>query len=358
MASPKCRVARPVGRISSVMRVDPETAEVERFKLYSVKELLKLCDPAWLIKGLFRVGAFVVLYGPPGDGKTFLALDWALSIARGCQWNGRATKRGTVVYVAAEGGRSIRKRVAAWLKCHKLKNLRHAFFLLEAVQVREAEDLELVKERIDDLRLEPTLIVVDTLARCFVGGHENSADDMGEFVYAVADLQQETGAAVMVLHHTPRNDPNYERGSGSLRAAVDAMIRVRKTNGGVLTVSNNKQKDDEEFDDMTLQLRQVSLGHDEDGEPVSSCVLDTAASAESTASPIDQGCLKTLAALATFPKGEASTSAWQQKASRKQRTLHDHRKKLKHHGLVEEVGRGRYRVTEEGRRLAKTATAT
>ncbi len=340
------------------MSVDPEPAEVERFKLYSVKELPKLCDPAWLIKGLFRIGAFVVLYGQSGVGKSFVALAWALSIAMGGRWHGRLVKKGAVVYVAAEGGRSIRKRVAAWLKRHNLKDLPGAFFLLEDVQVRQPEHMDLLKHRIAELGLEPALIIVDTLARCFVGGDENLAGDMGEFVWAIADLQQATGAAVMLVHHTPRKEPGHERGSGALRGAADTMICVQKSKDGLVTVSNSKQKDDEEFEEFSLRLRKVVLGRDEDGEPITSCVLDGADSTESTASQIDRGCLKTLAALAAFPEGEASTSKWKEKAGRKDRTLHDHRRKLESHGLVEGIGRGRYRVTAKGRNVAKTATAT
>ena len=44
-----------------------------------------------------------VIYGPSGEGKTFVALDWALSVATGRSWQGKQTKQGPVVYIA--GGR-------------------------------------------------------------------------------------------------------------------------------------------------------------------------------------------------------------------------------------------------------------
>ena len=68
--------------------------------------------------GLFTAGGLIGLYGPSGEGKSFLALDWALSISAGVDWFERIVLPGQSLYVAAEGGRSIRKRVAAWLK-HK-----------------------------------------------------------------------------------------------------------------------------------------------------------------------------------------------------------------------------------------------
>lgn len=124
-----------------------------------------------------------------------------------------------------------------------------AFFLLEGVQITEQQDVELLASRIDELEITPVLIVVDTLARCFVGGDKNSAQEMGEFVGGLDWLKQKTGAAVMVLHHTGKKAQETERGSTALRAAADVMIRVSKK-GEQVTAQNNKQKDHEEFKDI------------------------------------------------------------------------------------------------------------
>src|SRR4051812_37793236 len=74
-----------------------------RFTLISVGELLELPPPEWLIEGVIESSALGVLYGPPGCGKSFAALDWALSVATGKAWHGREVRQGAVVYVAGEG---------------------------------------------------------------------------------------------------------------------------------------------------------------------------------------------------------------------------------------------------------------
>ena len=51
----------------------------------------------------------------------------------------------------------------------------------------------------------PALIIVDTLARCMVGGDENSAKDMGLFIAHADALRKETGATVLIIHHTGKN---------------------------------------------------------------------------------------------------------------------------------------------------------
>src|SRR5262249_15763255 len=151
-------------------------------------------------------------------GKSFLALDWALSIAHGGQWHGHEVKQGAVIYVAAEGGRSIQRRVVAWMNEHRVEKIPRAFFLLEAVQIRNPEDLELLAARMEALNVEPLLIVIDTLARSFGGGDENKAQEMGEYINGLEWLKTKAPATMMVLHHTGKKAEDEERGSSALRA--------------------------------------------------------------------------------------------------------------------------------------------
>ena len=56
----------------------------------------------------------VELFGKPGVGKSFLALDLAMSAAAGVPWLGKTTKQGDVVYICAEGTTGLKHRVRAW----------------------------------------------------------------------------------------------------------------------------------------------------------------------------------------------------------------------------------------------------
>lgn len=68
--------------------------------------------------------------------------------------------------------------------------------LLEETQVDKLiDDILSMPER-------PTALFVDTLARSFAGGDENTAEDMNEFVAACDLIREETGVAVVVIHHT------------------------------------------------------------------------------------------------------------------------------------------------------------
>ena len=112
--------------------------------------------------------------------------------------------------------------------------------------------------------LKPRLVVFDTFARCFVGGDENNAKDVGEFVATVQEFQRTIGgAAALIVHHTGKGGQNarvndVERGSSALRGAADTMLLLTKT-GDALTLICNKQKDSDKGDEIPLRVEVVPL---------------------------------------------------------------------------------------------------
>src|SRR5262245_6177250 len=135
-------------------------------------------SPEYLVEGILPCGALGLLVGVPASAKSFLALDLALSVASGADWLGRyRVKQGPVVYVAAEGSRgSIGLRVEAWKAHHRVRDESVGVqFLLQPVQLHTPSETEKLLDAVEDqLDVPPTLLVVDPLARCFLGGEENS----------------------------------------------------------------------------------------------------------------------------------------------------------------------------------------
>ena len=354
----RCQPPHPeieVGRIAaSAMRYQPArdaaptptvTAGPSRLQMLSIDELMTLPPAEWLIESVMECGTQVVLYGSSGAGKSFTALDWALSVAAGQKWVGRTVKNGPVIYVVAEGGRGIVKRVKAWQQKHHIESLDDAFIVLEAVQLRNHEDVDLLLSRIDSHNLRPALIVLDTFAQCFVGGEENSSKDVGEWFNAARRIQEETGATVVAVHHTGKSQKaqDIERGSGALRGSADVMILQRKK-GNDITVSNTKQRDQDEFKPITLRLETVSL---ESGD--TSCVLrhdgetTTVVPADSASVvALGPGEQEALEALAAMLGGSATSRDWRAAIAVRRaklvsrRTFQNWLKQLKTKGHVEE----------------------
>jgi hypothetical protein len=234
-----------------------------------------------LVKGLLDRGAMSVVYGPSNVGKTFVVLDLALHVAMGWPWRGRKVEQCCVLYVAAEGGGSVRQRVAALRAHHEIAGQRVAFALVPCpIDLhKDASDtkalVRLVSKAEAEMQMPVGLVVIDTLARAMSGGNENAPEGMGAFVRHCDELRTETGAHVLIVHHSGRDEAKGARGHSSLRAAVDTEIEITP---GVAKVT--KQRDYEGGATFPFRLAPVDLGTDVDGEPVSSCVIEVPGSAE------------------------------------------------------------------------------
>jgi len=233
------------------------------------------------------------------------------------------------------------------------------FFVLEPVQLPDETHINGLLHQIDARNKRPALIVFDTLARCFVGGEENSAKDVGVVVHHAGLLQQVTGAAVLILHHTGRAAQDQERGSTALRGAADVMIS-QTTNHGIITLRNTKQKDADEFAPMRLQLRQIDLETSpaaSAGRVTSCVVIPAAAQAGGGQAALNAG-QRMLLTVLLGQNGDGSTAQeWRTAVAAETsnpvaaRTFQRRRQALVRVGLVEQVpgtNPPRYRLTEDG----------
>lgn len=247
-------------------------------RLRDAAELIADIKPiAWLVRDYFERDALSLVYGPPGGGKSFVVLDLAASVATGQPWLGMyAVKPGPVVYVAGEGHHGIARRLAAWQIHRGIAIPRGVLFKTErAARVLEEADLKALSDEISALGSSPVLVILDTLARNFGGGDENSTQDMSRFIELV-DLWFRTrfGCAVVIVHHSG-HEAGRARGSSALKAAVDAEYEVGRTDGiGPVTIKTTKMKDAELPGDLTMAFHVIELPLiDEDGCPVTSAVL-------------------------------------------------------------------------------------
>jgi hypothetical protein len=233
------------------------------------------------IKGLLTSGAFSVVYGESGSGKTHFETDCALHVALGSLWFGRKVIQGGVVYIAAEGGRSMRRRVAAFRKHHALQLDQDIPFALipSAVNLLDPhadlpELLDLIKTVAAGMRVPLRLVVVDTLSCALAGGNENAPNDMGAFVRSIDRIREQTGTHVSIIHHSGKTPGQGARGHSLLRAAADTEIEVSKQEAAGHSIARvTKQRDGANGDAFAFSLRRVELGLDEDNEPLSSCVV-------------------------------------------------------------------------------------
>jgi len=224
--------------------------------------------PGYLAKGLLQKASYAIAYGPPGGGKTFTLLDLAYHIAAGKEWMGHKVHGGPVLYLPFEGGGGLIKRAQALRQ--KYGNEDVPFFIAPAsFNLRELAGRQVLASIIADLPEKPVLVVIDTLARALVGGDENSAQDVGAFNSAVAALIEATGACVLVVHHSGKNQNAGARGSSALLGAIDTELQISDNR-----VTASKQRDVEIGAPIGFKLVPVVVGLDSDGDEMTSCVVE------------------------------------------------------------------------------------
>ena len=248
-----CEFCTPAGWLDS--RAPAEDASSStlldklRDALVDTSGLDAIPEPEPLIREVLYRNSTAWLIGPPANGKSFVALDFAGCVGTGETWQGYRVEQGLVLYMVAEGLSGVRQRVRAWeasMGC-PMEGVR---FLPVAVQAANGPEWRTFIDLAAELR--PALVVIDTQARVTVGMEENSAKDMGEFVQRVEQLRVATGACVLVVHHQGRSG-EHMRGSTALEGAATTIIKVKKDDD-LLTVECQKQKDAPEFAKIALRL--------------------------------------------------------------------------------------------------------
>ena len=221
----------------------------------------------WMIDKVLPVGSFSALFGPPGSFKSFIALDIAEAIATGRQWmNHEVTEAGAVLYIAGEGFGGIGARIKACKQHHQTEDgapiyvIRHQLNLRSSVEDFNALMIA-VESLVTEISIDFKLIVIDTLARAFGGGNENSSEDMGAFITACGRIQHIVqDCALMILHHSGKDATKGLRGHSSLLGAVDTeleLLRFDESMKGILTIS--KQKDGADNQRIGFEMVSVEL---------------------------------------------------------------------------------------------------
>ena len=232
--------------------------------IMSIQEVMNMKPVPWLVQDYIPENSMSMLYGSPGSGKTFIALDMALHIAHNKPWHHKAINPGEVFYIAGEGVGGLRKRLKAWHIFHELEPKAPCHIIPQAVGLLKEQEMEQLIETITKISKDQVkLVIFDTVARC-MSGDENSAQDIGDAIKAMDLIRNTFNCAVMPIHHSGKDRDRGARGSTALIGAVDVSMKVEKLDKLVGLVTE-KQKDSEAeeallFETHTIHTDELGLG--------------------------------------------------------------------------------------------------
>jgi hypothetical protein len=226
-----------------------------RLRLYTWDQVEALPPPVWQLEDLWEEQCLVEAFGMTNHAKSLWVLDVAANIAKGTPvWCGkRILKPGAVCWINADGGRGITKRFKAWRQANGA-DFKHPFLTyMGAVRLNNPLEVLELLEVLKDLPEPPVLIVFDTLSRCIPGTDENLQGPMTLVTDQCHRLKLETGATVLLIHHTDK-EGRAARGSGVVLNEADYAVRVTKDRG-VITVTSEKARDGAGFQPLYYTLK-------------------------------------------------------------------------------------------------------
>jgi hypothetical protein len=247
---------------------------LKHFELVPFDKIAVGSKAVYLVKGIIPRTGLVTVYGPPKCGKSFWTFDLTMHVALGWPYQGRRVKQGAVVYCALEGAEGFKARVDAFRQAKLIDAPADVPFYLISSPMSLVDDHAALIGAIRGAlgKVMPSAVAIDTLNRSLAGS-ESDDRDMALYIQAADAIRNAFACAVIIIHHCG-HEGTRPRGHSSLMGAVDAQISVKRDAMDDIIATVEWMKDGPQGDEIVSRLRLVNVGIDEDGEAITSCVVD------------------------------------------------------------------------------------
>jgi putative DNA primase/helicase len=230
------------------------------FQLTKLDDLLKEPEEkvSWTVEGLLPSSGISLLVAKPKTGKSTLARQLAVRVARGRKFLGRRTIQGRVVYLALEEKRDeVRKHFTdlgvegdeeIYLHC------------AAAPQAAVPALIHLVKQ------YKPALVIIDPVLRLIRLSDTNDYSQVNLALEPIVSLAREHSTHIVLVHHMRKGEASDASdailGSTALLGAVDTALLMERTNHFRTIQSRQRYGQDlaESVLDFNEERRSVTLG--------------------------------------------------------------------------------------------------
>ena len=226
--------------------------------------------------------------GQSGAGKTFVAVDIAVSLSTGQPFFGKRVKEKVgVIIIAGEGAQTLQPRITTAKKARSIHTPLPIAWTDTFPDFTKAEEvkafilkLKRMKQRmLEQYGVRMGCIVIDTLAAVFNLADENDNSEASKIIRAMKVIGDELDALVMPVHHYGKGAETGLRGASAWRAGSDSVLSItadRNQLTGLVTDHSlwlAKSRVGEEGPVGAFALRVMLIGHDEDGDELTSCYV-------------------------------------------------------------------------------------
>lgn len=230
------------------------TPEIKQYKIVRAEDLLATLPlpRKWVIDDFLPRNIVAALIAAGGSGKSYLAMNLAISVASGGILFNKfmPSKEGKVVFISGEDDIAELHRRLHWstssLPKHVVERIGKNIHFVDLADTFEAfteknragevhmtnSVTNLISSIKESVGSEVDLIIVDPVSR-FRGGEENLAVDTTRFVQALQMFTNQLNATVLCLHHVNKGAKSNGTGQNNARgssALVDGVRLVMELN--------------------------------------------------------------------------------------------------------------------------------
>ena len=265
----KCRAEEEVAPAAEEQDHMPtEEQSVKPYPLLGVADVMNFPALEWKIKGLIPSVGIGQIWGASTSGKSFIAIDMAVHVAKGRPWYGRKTGQSPSVLLFLEGQAGAKQRLAAFQAFHGEPLPDNLLVGVAPTTLYKGEDVDALAAAIP----EGSLVIVDTQACATVGLAENDTSEMGIFIESAKRLATKRKCFVLCLHHSGKDSGRGARGSSVQLPSWDFAAEVVREGQRRFWRAVKVKDGDGEGEKHPFRLGIVDLGADEDGDRITSCV--------------------------------------------------------------------------------------
>jgi hypothetical protein len=244
----------------------------------------------WRVKGCLPKVGLAGIGADWAAGKTFFIYYLAEALSDRDEFFGhRISENCDVLIVVLEGVGGCPQRIGA-IKTRRGPNAgRRMKFVTTPFSLLYDDDVDALIPTINEAGMQGGVVMLDTYNAATAGMDENGSADTGRAIAAAKRIQEAIGGLVILVHHFGKDPGKGLRGHSSLSAALDTIIEIRRE-GDRRAWRLAKSKDSADGVEHSFRLEVVEVGTDEDGDPITSCVVVPEESAHSaTRSKLPKG---------------------------------------------------------------------